>query len=63
LAAPPTTSAVPRPLARRPAIVNLDRIQAIQPWFQGGYVVILQDRTRLTATRGYRERLQSLPGK
>jgi two-component system LytT family response regulator len=47
----------------RSAIVNIDRIQEIQPWFQGDHVVILQDRTRLTSTRGYRETLQRLLGK
>lgn len=47
----------------RSAIVNIDRIQEIQPWFQGDYVVILQDRTRLTSTRGYRENLQKLLGR
>ncbi|HET7601281.1 MAG TPA: LytTR family DNA-binding domain-containing protein [Gemmatimonadales bacterium] len=47
----------------RSAIVNIDRIQEIQPWFQGDHVVILHDRTRLTSTRGYRENLQRLLGK
>ncbi|HEU5170900.1 MAG TPA: LytTR family DNA-binding domain-containing protein [Gemmatimonadales bacterium] len=47
----------------RSAIVNIDRIAEIQPWFQGDHVVILQDRTRLTSTRGYRENLQRLLGK
>ncbi|HEU4649231.1 MAG TPA: LytTR family DNA-binding domain-containing protein [Gemmatimonadales bacterium] len=47
----------------RSAIVNLDRIQEIQPWFQGDYVIVLQDRTRLTSTRGYRENLQALLGR
>ena len=47
----------------RSAIVNIDRIQEVQPWFQGDHVVILQDRTRLTSTRGYRQNLQRLLGK
>lgn len=47
----------------RSAIVNIDRIQEIQPWFQGDHVVILHDRTRLTSTRGYRDNLQRLLGK
>ena len=47
----------------RSAIINIDRVQEIQPWFQGDHVVILQDRTRLTSTRGYRESLQRLLGK
>jgi len=47
----------------RSAIVNIDRIQEIQPWFQGDHLVILQDRTRLTSTRGYRDGLQRLLGR
>ena len=47
----------------RSAIINIDRIQEVQPWFQGDHVVILQDRTRLTSTRGYRENLQRLLGR
>jgi two-component system LytT family response regulator len=47
----------------RSAIVNIDRIQEVQPWFQGDFVIILQDRTRLTSTRGYRDQLQRLLGK
>ncbi|MGH7508823.1 MAG: LytR/AlgR family response regulator transcription factor [Gemmatimonadales bacterium] len=47
----------------RSAIVNLDRIQEIQPWFQGDYVLILTDGTRLTSTRGYRENMRRLLGK
>jgi two-component system, LytTR family, response regulator len=44
-------------------IVNLDRVQEIQPWFQGDYVLILADGTRLTSTRGYREVMRRLIGK
>jgi two-component system LytT family response regulator len=47
----------------RSVIVNLDRIQEIQPWFQGDYVLILADGTRLTSTRGYRESMRRLLGK
>jgi two-component system, LytTR family, response regulator len=47
----------------RSAIVNLDRIQEIQPWFQGDYVLILAGGTRLTSTRGYRENMRRLLGK
>jgi two-component system, LytTR family, response regulator len=43
----------------RSTIVNVNRIKEIQPWFQGDYVVILTDGTRLTSGRSYRERLQS----
>ena len=44
----------------RSTIVNLDRIQEIQPMFKGNYVVILRDGTRLSTTRGYRENLHLL---
>jgi two-component system, LytTR family, response regulator len=47
----------------RSAIVNIDRIQEIQPWFQGDYVLILTDGTRLTSTRGYRENMRRLLGR
>ncbi len=44
-------------------IVNIDRIREFQPWFQGDYVIILQDGTKLTSTRGYRDRVQGLLGR
>ena len=47
----------------RSVIVNLDRIQEVQPWFQGDYVLILSDSTRLTSTRGYRENMRRLLGR
>jgi two-component system, LytTR family, response regulator len=47
----------------RSAIVNLDRIQEVQPWFQGDYVLILTDGTRLTSTRGYRDNMRKLLGR
>ncbi|MGE0443920.1 MAG: LytR/AlgR family response regulator transcription factor [Vicinamibacterales bacterium] len=42
----------------RSRIVNVERIRELQPWFNGEYVVILRDGTRLTLSRNYRERLQ-----
>ncbi len=41
----------------RSAIVNIDRIQELQPWFHGEYRVLLQDGVELTLTRTYRDRL------
>ncbi|HVZ78364.1 MAG TPA: LytTR family DNA-binding domain-containing protein, partial [Gemmatimonadaceae bacterium] len=35
----------------RSAIVNVDRIRELQPWLHGEYVVILEDGTRLSASR------------
>ena len=46
----------------RSAIVNIDRIQEIQPWFQGAHMVILKDRTQLTSTRRFRRHLRRLLG-
>lgn len=44
----------------RSTIVNIDRIRELQPWFQGDYVLILQDGTRLTTGRSYRDRVKAL---
>jgi two-component system LytT family response regulator len=43
----------------RSAIVNLDRIKELQPWFRGDYRVILLDGTELTLTKNHRETLES----
>jgi two-component system LytT family response regulator len=42
----------------RSRIVNTDRVKELQPWFNGEYVVVLQSGTRLTLSRGYRDKLQ-----
>ncbi len=42
----------------RSRIVNVDRIKELQPWLNGEYVVVLNNGTRLTLSRGYREKLQ-----
>jgi two-component system LytT family response regulator len=42
----------------RSTIVNTDAIVELEPLFQGDYVVILRDGTRLTSSRGYRSNLQ-----
>jgi two-component system LytT family response regulator len=47
----------------RSRIVNTDRIKELQPWFNGEYIVILQNGARLTLSRGYREKLQERLGK
>lgn len=44
--------------AHRSAMVNVERISEVQPWFGGDYVLILADGTRLTSGRTYRERVQ-----
>jgi two-component system LytT family response regulator len=47
----------------RTAIVRIDQIKELQPLFHGEYEVVLRDGTRLTLSRSYRDRLQSLLGK
>ena len=44
----------------RSAIVNVDHIKELQPWFHGEYVVILHDGTRLMASRVFSDRLNRL---
>jgi two-component system, LytTR family, response regulator len=44
-------------------IVNLERIQEVQPWLNGEYAVLLRTGTRLTLSRGYREKLQERLGR
>jgi two-component system LytT family response regulator len=44
----------------RSTIVRVDRIKELEPLFQGDYLVILHDGSRLTSSRSYRERLQEL---
>ncbi len=44
----------------RSAIVNIDRIKELEPWFHGEYIVIMRDGTRLTASRVFSDRLSSL---
>lgn len=44
----------------RSTIVNTDRIKELQPLFHGDYAVILKDGTKLTLTRGYRDKLEEL---
>jgi two-component system LytT family response regulator len=47
----------------RSRIVNTERIKELQPWFNGEYIVVLRNGTRLTLSRGYREKLQEQIGK
>ena len=44
-------------------IVNMERIQELQPWFNGEYTVVLKTGARLTLSRGYREKLQERLGR
>jgi two-component system, LytTR family, response regulator len=42
----------------RSTIVNIDRIERLQPWFRGDYLVIMRGGKQLTMSRTYREKLQ-----
>ena len=44
----------------RSTIVNVSRIQALEPLSHGEYRIVLRDGTRLTSGRTYRERLELL---
>jgi two-component system LytT family response regulator len=44
----------------RSTIVNIERIKELQPLFHGEYAVILRNGTRLTLSRGYRDKLSQL---
>jgi two-component system LytT family response regulator len=46
----------------RSAIVNLDRIRELQPYFKGEHVLILQDGTRLKLSRARRDDLETRLG-
>jgi two-component system LytT family response regulator len=43
-------------------MVNIDRVQELQPSFHGDYVVILTTGAQLTLSRGYRESIQDKLG-
>jgi two-component system LytT family response regulator len=44
----------------RSTIVNLDRIREFQPWFQGDWILVLADGTRLQSGKSYRRRIRDL---
>ena len=47
----------------RSAIVNVERIKELQPLFNGEHSVVLEDGTKLTLSRNYKEKLFELLGK
>lgn len=47
----------------RSTIVNLERIQELQPMFHGEYVVVLKNGAKVTLTRSYRDKLDQLLGR
>jgi two-component system LytT family response regulator len=46
----------------RCAIVNIDRVREIQHWFNGDYLLILEDQSRVPSSRTYRGNLRRLLG-
>ncbi len=44
----------------RSAIVNIDRVVELRPWFQGDYLVVLANGRQIASTRGYRDALRAL---
>ena len=46
----------------RSAIVNVTRIKELQPMFNGEHSVLLEDGTKLTLTRSYKDKLFELLG-
>jgi two-component system LytT family response regulator len=44
----------------RSTIVNLDRIREFQPWFQGDWILVLADGTRLQSGKSYRKRIREI---
>ena len=44
----------------RSAIVNVDRIASLEPYFHGEYVVTMRDGTKLTSSRSHSGRLREL---
>ncbi len=47
----------------RSAIVNIEFIKDLRPWFTGEYIVRMQNGKELTLTRSHRESLRRLLGK
>jgi two-component system LytT family response regulator len=44
----------------RSTIVNVDRVREFLPWFQGDWILVLADGTRLQSGKSYRKRLREL---
>jgi two-component system, LytTR family, response regulator len=47
----------------RSAIVNIDRIREIQPWFNGEHLVLLDDDSQVPTSRHYRMNVRRLLGR
>lgn len=44
----------------RSLIINLDRVEAVEPSFHGEYIVTMKDGAKLTTSRSYSERLRAM---
>lgn len=44
----------------RSTIVNVERIAEFQPWFQGDWIIVLADGTRLQSGKSYRAKVRGL---
>jgi two-component system LytT family response regulator len=55
----------PRKFTRihRSRMVNIDRIQELQPWGRRDWLIILRSGAELRLSRNYRDRLNRLLGK
>ena len=47
----------------RAAIVQVDRIREVQPWFAGDYVLLLTTEARVPTTRAYRAVVRAILGR
>jgi two-component system LytT family response regulator len=47
----------------RSAMVNVERIRELQPLFNGEYSLLMEDKTKLTLSRTYKDKLFGLLGK
>ena len=47
----------------RSAIVNVERIKELQPLFSGEHSVLMENGTKLTLSRNYKEKLFEILGK
>ncbi len=46
----------------RSAIVNVERIREFHQWFQGDWIIVLADGTRIQTGKSYRQRVRDLIG-
>jgi two-component system LytT family response regulator len=46
----------------RSAIINVDRVAALEPYFHGEYVITMTDGAKLTSSRSYSGQLRALLG-